>query len=136
MSWLAKLIWFFCFLAYHPSWVIKCRNILVEAQLCHYVIYSWEDKKAHAFPVSYIIQKERINWLRPPTSYLKLTSRLGLENTPTASLQRGTPLTSVLDIKQNNLMVSGMLDLRGIRSTHLLSSLPGPLWPGIVTTLG
>ena len=37
----------------------------------------------------------------------KLLSRLGLQNTPTASLQRGKTFpTNVLDMTPNNLMVS------------------------------
>ena len=41
---------------------------------------------------------------------------------------------SVLDVTLNNLMVeaSVMLELWGMLSTPL-SSLPGPLWPGVVT---
>ena len=50
----------------------------------------------------------------------KWPGQLGLQNTPTASLQRGkTSLTSVLDMMLNNLMV---------RSTPLLPSFPSPLW--------
>ena len=60
---------------------------------------------------------------------------LGQQNTPTASLQRGntpppyTP-TSVLDLTLNTLMVR--FQLRGMRSAPSLSSLPCPLWPGVV----
>ncbi len=43
--------------------------------------------------------------------------------------------TSVLiyDLKQSDGEVPVMLELWGIRSTPLLPSLPGPLWPGVVT---
>ena len=36
------------------------------------------------------------------------------------------------DTKQSDGGVPAMLDLWGIRSTPLLPSLPGPLWPGVV----
>ena len=59
-------------------------------------------------------------------------SQLGLQKTPTASLQRSkTPPMSVLDMTQNNLMVrlQVMLELWGMWNTPLLPSIPGPLWP-------
>ena len=40
------------------------------------------------------------------------------------------PLMSVLDLTQNNL-APVKLELLGMRSTPLLPSLPGPLWPGV-----
>ena len=44
--------------------------------------------------------------LKNGTTTLKGSSLLGLENTPTASLQRGKmPLTSLLDMIVNNLMM-------------------------------
>ena len=36
------------------------------------------------------------------------------------------------DTKQSDGEVPAMLELWGIRSTPSLSSLPGPLWPGVV----
>ena len=36
------------------------------------------------------------------------------------------------DTKQSDGEIPEMLELKGMRSTHLLSSLPGPLWPGMV----
>ena len=36
------------------------------------------------------------------------------------------------DTKQSDGEVPGILELWGMRSTSLLSSLPGPLWPGVV----
>ena len=56
-------------------------------------------------------------------------SRPGLQNIPTASLQRGkTPPMSILDRTLNNLMV----ELWGMWSTPLLTSLLGPFWPGVI----
>ena len=56
-------------------------------------------------------------------------SQLELQNTPTASLQRDkTSPMSVLDMTLNYLMV----ELWGMQSTPLLSSLPGSLWSGVV----
>ena len=70
------------------------------------------------------------------TKTTKRPSQLRLQNTSTASLQRGkTPRLSVLDmtLKQSDREVSVILELRGIWSTPLLPSLPGPLsvcqWP-------
>ena len=58
--------------------------------------------------------------------------RLGLQNTPTESLQSGkTPPTSALDMTLNNPV---MLKLWGMRSTPSLPSLPGPLWFGVVAS--
>ena len=57
---------------------------------------------------------------------------LGLQNTPTASLQRSkTPWTSVLN-KQSDGEVPLMLELWGMQSTSSLLSLPDPLWSGVV----
>ena len=54
-------------------------------------------------------------------------SRLGLQNTLTASLQRGKTLPmNVLNMTLNHLMVK-FQELSGIRSTPSLPSLPGPL---------
>ena len=65
-----------------------------------------------------------------------LLSRLGLKNTPTASLQRRKTLPSNecprYDTKQSDGEVLVMLELWGMQSTPLLLSLPGPLWPGVV----
>ena len=40
------------------------------------------------------------------------------------------------DTKQSDGEVPAMLELWGIRSTPLLPSLPGPLWPGVVAPIG
>ena len=65
-----------------------------------------------------------------------MPSRLGLLNTPTASLQRGkTPPTNECpryDTKQCDGEVQLMLELLGMWSTPSLPSLPGPLWLGVV----
>ena len=62
--------------------------------------------------------------------YLKLREGLGIQNTPTAPLQRGKiPPTSVLDMtlnKQSDSDVPKMLELWG------MPSIPGLLWPGVV----
>ena len=61
-------------------------------------------------------------------------SRLGLYNTLTAHLQRRTPPNECLvyDTTQSDGEVPVMLELWGMRSTPLLPSLPGPLWPRVV----
>ena len=68
-------------------------------------------------------------------SILVWPGQLGLQNTLTASLQRGkiSPM-SVLDItlKKSDGEASVMLEHWGMHSTPLLLSLPGPLWPGMV----
>ena len=38
----------------------------------------------------------------------------------------------VLDTKQSDGEVPVMLELQGMRSTSSLSSLSGPLWPGVI----
>ena len=63
----------------------------------------------------------------------QLPSRLGLQNTPTASLQRGkTPPNECpgYDTKQSDGEVPAMQELRGIRSAPSLPLLPGRLWSG------
>ena len=64
-----------------------------------------------------------------------LPNRLRLQNTPTTSLLRGeTPLTSIPVTTRNNLIL--WLQKKqgpwGMRSTLLLLSMPGPLWPSVV----
>ena len=62
-----------------------------------------------------------------------LPSRLGLQNTPTASLQRGkTNGCPGYDTKQSHGEVPAVLELQGMRSTPSLPSLPGPVEPGVV----
>ena len=57
-------------------------------------------------------------------------NRLGLQNTPTASLQIGkTPSISVQDMTLNNVMAT---EHWGMHSTSSLPSLQGPLWTGVV----
>ena len=68
---------------------------------------------------------------------LKLPSRLRLWNTPTVSLQRGKPPpppNECPDMTLNSLMVrfQWCWGFGVCRSTPLLPSLPGPLWPGVV----
>ena len=60
-----------------------------------------EKKEEEDFP------ELKIMWMSQyDDSNIILSSQLGVENTPTASLQRGkTPLTSVLDMRLNNLML-------------------------------
>ena len=68
-------------------------------------------------------------------SYMHWSSRLGLQNTPTVSLQRGkTPPHGCpgYNTKQSDGEVPVMLELWGMQSTPSLPSLPGPLWPGVV----
>ena len=60
---------------------------------------------------------------------------LGLQNTPTASLQRSkTPPRRVrrCDVKQYNDEAPVMLEFWGMQSTPSLLPLPGPLWPRMV----
>ena len=61
-------------------------------------------------------------------------SRLGLQNTPIAFLQRGKPLTtSVLDMTlKSGGEAPVMLEIWGMWGTSLLPSLLGPLWLGVV----
>ena len=62
-----------------------------------------------------------------------LPNRLGLQNTPTASLQRDEtpPPTSIpFDTKQSDGEVPVMLKLWGMGSASSLPSLPGSLWAG------
>ena len=56
-------------------------------------------------------------------------SRLGLWNTSTASLHECLGY----DTKQSDSEVPVMLELWRMQSTPSLLSLPGPLWPGVVT---
>ena len=63
-------------------------------------------------------------------------SRLGLQNTPTGSLQKGkTPLheCATYDTKQSGRGASVKLELWEIRSISSLPSLPGPLWFSVVS---
>ena len=55
---------------------------------------------------------------------------MGLLNTLTTSLQRGKKLS--YDTKPSDGEASLMLELWGMQRTHLLPSLPGLLWPGVV----
>ena len=69
------------------------------------------------------------------TQHYKWPSRLGLQNTPAASLQRGkTPFNecSGYDTKQSDGEAPVMLVLWGMRNTSLLLLLPGPLCPRVV----
>ena len=64
-----------------------------------------------------------------------LPSRLGLEDTTTATLQRGkTPPNECpgYDTKQSDGEVPVKLKLWGMQSTLSLPSLPGPLWPDLL----
>ena len=87
----------------------------------------------HSFLYSYLIQIvfKRSIWLNMVQSgfsskYMEIVhhsprwpSRLGLQNTPTSSLQKGkTTPTSVLDMTLNNLMIV-MLELWGMWSINL-----------------
>ena len=62
------------------------------------------------------------------TYFILLPSRLGLENAPTAPLQRGKPRPNKCpgyDSKQSDSEVSVMLGLWGMQSTSSLPLLPG-----------
>ena len=65
-----------------------------------------------------------------------LPSRIGLQNTPTSSLQRGkNPRNNecpVYDSKQSDGEVSVMLELWRMQIAPSLPSLPSPLWPGVI----
>ena len=63
----------------------------------------------------------------------KWPCRLGLQNTPTASLPRSKlPIsTSVLDMT-SDAEAPVMLELLRIQSTPSLPLLPGPLWSGVI----
>ena len=62
-----------------------------------------------------------------------LPSRLGLQNTPTAPLQRGRPLCGRPgnDSKQSDGEAPVMQRLLGMQGTLSLTLFPGPLWPGM-----
>ena len=65
--------------------------------------------------------------------YFNLPSRLGLQNTPTAALQRDKiHPTSGYVTKLSDGEVPAMLELCRMRSTPSLPSLPGPPLPGVV----
>ena len=67
--------------------------------------------------------------------YICFPSQLGLQNTPTASLQRRKVLPNEgpgYDTKQSDGEVPVMPELLGIWSTPSLPLLSGPLWPGVV----
>ena len=70
-------------------------------------------------------------------TFSRCPSRLGLQNTPTASQQSGkTPPLSVQDMayKHSNSESEVMLELWETRNTPSLPSLPGSLWPGMVAS--
>ena len=75
-----------------------------------------------------------------PSSNLQpqeLRSQLGLQNTPTAPLQRAKtspPFNECpgYDTEQSDGEVPVMLELCGMQSTSSLPLLPGPLWLGVV----
>ena len=61
--------------------------------------------------------------------------RLGLQNTSTASLQRGKTLPNEwpgYDTKQSDGEAPVMLEIWGMHSTSLLPFLPGPFCPEMV----
>ena len=61
---------------------------------------------------------------------LNWPSRLGLQNTPTASLQRGKPLPNECpgyDTKQSDGEASVIPELWGMQSTPLLPSISGSI---------
>ena len=69
------------------------------------------------------------------SSGLVWPNRLGLKNTLTTSLQRGKTSPNECpdyDPKQSDGKATVILELWGMRSTRLLPSLPGPLYPGVV----
>ena len=85
-----------------------------------------------------------INSYKPVDHKVSWPSRLRLQNTLIASLQKGKiPAKSVLDMTLNNLMhlASVMLELWGMWSTPSLPSLPGTLClrivaPGRILSMG
>ena len=83
-----------------------------------------------------IIRIDKHNKRRKYAFNILLPSRLGLKNTPTASLQRGkTPPPNECpgyDTKQSDGEVPAVLELCGMWSTPSLTLLPSPLWPGVV----
>ena len=83
---------------------------------------------------------KRIFSRRTKCSVSIFLSRLGLENSPTVSLQRvKTPPHTHNEchrygIKQSDGKALVRLELWGIWSTPSLPMLPGPLWPGVVAS--
>ena len=86
--------------------------------------------------VIFLERDSAASFIRYSGPFLKLSSRLGQKNTPTAPLQSGkTPHPNKYpeyDTKQSDDEVQVMLELWGMRSTLSLPSLPGPLWSGLV----
>ena len=71
----------------------------------------------------------------PLYTYLLWPSHLVLQNTPTASPQKGkTPPNEYPDYdnEQSDGEVPVMQELQGMRNTSLLPSLRGPFWSGVV----
>ena len=69
------------------------------------------------------------------SSFESLPSWLGLQNTPTAFLQRGKTPTNKCpgyDTKQSDGLAPVMMELWGMQSTPSLLSLPGQSWPVVV----
>ena len=107
-------------------------KILAYHSFCVSVVFSKGGQNAAAFAKTYLCRTAFLALTNMITKYRSRlwSSRVGLQNTPTASLQRGKTLpTSVLDMILNNLM----LELWEMWSTPSSPSLPGPLWPGVVT---
>ena len=75
-----------------------------------------------------------VGYLKPNTLFT-LPSRLRLQNTPIAILQMGTPRPNecpAYNTKPSDCKVPVILELWEMQSTPWLSSLSGPLWPGVV----
>ena len=74
-------------------------------------------------------------YLELTSAKIALPSQLGLENTLTATLQRGKTHhneCSGYATKESDGEVLVILELWGMRSTPSLPSLPGPFWLGVV----
>ena len=77
----------------------------------------------------------RVSWKVHRLTKILRPSRLGLQNTLTAPLQKGkTPSSECprYDTKQSDGEVPVMLELWAMWRTPLLPLLPGTLWPGVV----
>ena len=82
-----------------------------------------------------LAQQQIINYQQPAVTYNVAQSDGAVENPDLLSARVRPPppqWLSWFDNKQFNGEVPVMLELRGMRITPSLISLPGPLWPGVV----
>ena len=120
----------------------SCRTKAKEARLSYYLPITGEKTKLIRLFFKGISEKSN-KQLRPGFELRLLIlfsksefNRLGVQNTPTASLQKGMIPPHYEcpdnDIKQFDSEAPVMLELWGMRWTPSLPSLPGSLWLAVV----